>query len=118
MENWSDELIQIERHGWEALCSSDADAYYRRHLTEDAMAFPFGVLNREEALDAMARADPWSRYEMEDPKVVRLGPDSGIVVYSVTAQRDGQDPFSAVLSSTFVRRDGEWRLAFHQQSFQ
>jgi hypothetical protein len=116
---WNNELIQIERRGWEALCSADAGAYYRQHMTEEAlMAFPFGVMDRQAALNAMADAEPWSRYEIVNPQVVPLGPDSGVVVYSVTAQRAGQPPFSAVLSSTFVRRDGEWKLAFHQQSFQ
>jgi hypothetical protein len=116
---WKDELIQTERRGWEALCSADAEAYYRQHMTEDAlMAFPFGVMEREEALTAIAGADPWSSYEIRDPRVIPLGPDSGVVVYSVTARREGQDPFSAVLSSTFVRRGGGWKLAFHQQSFQ
>jgi hypothetical protein len=115
----NNDLISIERRGWEALCSKDAASYYRQHMTEDAlMAFPFGVMNKEEALSAMAAAAPWSRYEMQDPRVVRLGPDSGVVAYSVIAQREGEDPFSAVLSSTFVRRHGEWKLAFHQQSFQ
>jgi hypothetical protein len=66
----------------------------------------------------MAEATPWSRYEMKNPRVVPLGPDAGVVAYSVAALREGQAPFSAVLSSTFVRRDGEWKLAFHQQSFQ
>jgi hypothetical protein len=54
---WNNELIQIERRGWEALCSADAEAYYRQHMTEEAlMAFPFGVMNRQEALNAMAGA--------------------------------------------------------------
>jgi hypothetical protein len=113
------ELIGIERRGWEALCSDDAEAYYRQHMTEDAlMAFPFGLMDKEEALKAMAEATPWSRYEMKDPRLVPLGPDSGVVAYSVVAQREEQEPFSAVISSTFVRRKGEWKLAFHQQSFQ
>ena len=117
--DWNSELIQVERRGWEALCSDEAEVYYRQHMTEDAlMAFPFGVMDKEEALSAMAGAVPWSHYEMQNPRVVPLGQDSGVVVYSVTAQREGQDPFSAVLSSTFVRRDGDWKLAFHQQSFQ
>jgi len=112
------ELIEVERRGWEALCTDEAEAYYRHHMTEDAlMAFPFGVMTKEEALSAMAEADPWSSYEMADPRVVMLSPDSGVVVYSVTAQRGGQAPFSGILSSTFVRRGGDWRLAFHQQSF-
>jgi hypothetical protein len=53
---------------------------------------------------------------MKDPRVVALNQDSGVVVYAVVAQREGEDPYSAVISSTFVREDGAWRLAFHQQT--
>jgi hypothetical protein len=49
--------------------------------------------------------------------VVELGADAAMVVYAVTAEREGQPEFRAVLSSTFVRRDGRWRQAFHQQSY-
>ena len=118
-ESLAQELIEVERRGWEALCSDDAVTYYGQHLVEDAlMAFPFGLMDREEALSAMEATQPWSRYDMKEPRVIALSPDCGVVVYAVTAQREGQDPFSAVMSSTFVRRDGEWRLAFHQQSFE
>lgn len=117
-EPLAQELIQVEQRGWEALCTGQASAYYHEHLADNAlMAFPFGVMDRREALDAMAAADPWSSFHLEAPQVVTLGPDSGVVVYSVTAQREGQEPFSAIVSSTFVRREGEWKLAFHQQSF-
>jgi hypothetical protein len=118
-ESLAQELIQLERRGWDALCSDNAATYYREHLTEDAlMAFPFGLMDREESLSAMASAEPWSRYDMQSPRVISLGPDAGVVVYAVTAQREGQETFSAVLSSIFVRRDGDWKMAFHQQSFQ
>lgn len=117
-ESLTQELIEVERRGWEALCSPDAAGYYGRHLSEDAlMAFPFGIMDRAESLAAIAAAQPWSRYDMQDARVLGLGRDSGVVVYSVTAQREGQEPFTATVSSTFVRQDGEWRLAFHQQSF-
>jgi hypothetical protein len=53
---------------------------------------------------------------MADARVVQLNDDSGVVVYSVTAQRPGQEPYSAVISSTFVREEDGWKLAFHQQS--
>ena len=110
-------LIALEREGWEALSSGAGAAYYREHLTDDAlMAFPFGVLPREATIEAMAAAPPWERFEMRDPRVVVLGPDSGIVVYEVTAQRAGQEPYAAVVSSTFVRHGDAWKLAFHQQS--
>jgi hypothetical protein len=118
-DSFAQELIQVERRGWEALCSTDAVTYYQQHLAADAlMAFPFGVMDREEVLRAMAAARPWASFDMENPRVIQLGPDCGVLVYAVTAQREGQETFAAVLSSTFVRRDDNWRLAFHQQSFE
>jgi hypothetical protein len=80
------------------------------------MAFPFGVLDRQQALEAMESAPPWSTYDMQDPRIITLTTDSGIVVYRVVAQRPGQPLYTATTSSTFVRRTGTWQLAFHQQS--
>jgi hypothetical protein len=113
----AERLIALEHEGWEALSSGAGGAYYRERLTGDAlMAFPFGVLTREATIEAMDAAPPWERFEIRDPRVVALGPDSGVVVYEVTAQRAGEDPYAAVVSSTFVRDGDTWKLAFHQQS--
>lgn len=112
-----DELVEAEHEGWTALSSGRGGSHYRDHLTDNAlMAFTFGVLSREEAIEAMESAPPWARFEMRDPRVVVLTQDSGVVVYSVVAQREGQEPYSAVVSSTFVREDETWKLAFHQQT--
>ena len=112
-----EELVALERAGWDALCSPQGADHYREHLADGAlMAFPFGVLDRAQALEAIASAPPWSSYAMTGPRVVRLGEDAAVVVYAVTAQRAGSPPFTAVLSSTFVRHGEQWRLAFHQQS--
>lgn len=112
-----EDLVALERAGWDALCSPRGADHYREHLADGAlMAFPFGVLDRAQALEAIASAPPWSQYAMTGARVVRLGEDAAVVVYSVTAQRTGSPPFTAVLSSTFVRSAPHWRLAFHQQS--
>jgi hypothetical protein len=112
-----EEFIALEREGWDALSTPAGADYYRDHLTDDAvMAFPFGILGRRQSLEAIASASPWSRYQMTDAQVVRLGPDAAVVVYAVRAQREAQTEFTAVISSTFVRRDEKWQLAFHQQS--
>jgi hypothetical protein len=110
-------LIALEHEGWDALVSGEGGRYYREHLTDDAlMAFPFGVLTREATIEAMEAAPAWERFEIADPQVVALSDDSGVVVYEVVAQRPGEAPYSAVVSTTFVR-DGEvWKVAFHQQS--
>jgi Domain of unknown function (DUF4440) len=112
-----DRLVELEHEGWTALTRGEGGAYYREHLTDDAlMAFPFGVLGRDEAIAAMESAPAWGRFELREPRAVALGEDRGVLVYHVDAQRPGDDPYSAVVSSTFVRTSAGWRLAFHQQS--
>jgi hypothetical protein len=110
-------LIAAEREGWTALTTADGGAYYREHLAANAlMAFPFGVIDRDQAIEAIESAPPWAEFELRDPRVIALTDASGIVVYSVTARRDGDEPYSAVASSAFVREGGGWKLAFHQQT--
>jgi len=112
-----DVLVNLEREGWEALSSGRGGAYYGEHLTDNAvMAFSVGVMTRQEVIAAMESAPPWSSYELIDPHVVALTDDVGVVVYRVSAQRAGDEPYSAVISSTFVRHAAGWKLAFHQQT--
>ncbi|MDQ1615983.1 MAG: hypothetical protein QOJ60_1922 [Actinomycetota bacterium] len=111
------ELIEAEREGWQALTTTEGAAYYERNLTTAAiMGFPSGVMTRSEALDAMRSAPPWSSFEILEPRVVELTQDCGVLVYQVVAQRVGQRPYRALISSVYVRHDDRWLLAFHQQS--
>jgi hypothetical protein len=110
-------LVDLEREGWAALVAGNGGAYYRNHLSANAlMAFPFGVLTRAAAVEAMDSAPPWDSFEISDTRVVELGQGAAILAYRVVAQRRGQEPYAAILSSTFVRDGEDWKLAFHQQS--
>ncbi len=113
-----DVLVGLEHEGWEALAAGRGGDYYREHLTEDAlMAFSFGVLSRAATLAAIEAAPPWESFQIEDAQVVELAADSGVVVYRVMARRAGDaQPYRAIVSRTFVRRDGTWKLAYHQQT--
>jgi hypothetical protein len=110
------EIVEAEGEGSRELSAGQGGQYYRQHLTDDAlMAFSFGVLEREQAIVAMESAQPWASFEMTDVRVVELSADSAVVVYRVQARRAGEDPYDAMIASTFVRR-GVWKLAFHQQT--
>jgi hypothetical protein len=115
-----DELIDLERRGWEALSASpdEATAFYDRVLdAEVAMLLPGGMVidDRASALAAMG-GQPWASYALADERVLALGDDAGVVLYAVVAERSGAPAYSALVSSTYVRRDGGWRLAAHQQT--
>ncbi len=112
-----DELLAQEQAGWEALSAGRGGDFYASHLAEQAvMVFPFGVLGREDALSSMNQAPPWSSYTISDAQVVPLGAESATLVYRVVAQRAGDEKYEAMINSTFVRSDGQWLLALHQQT--
>ncbi len=114
-----DDLIALERQGWEALSADGptAGAFYDRILDEQCvMLLPGGMVldDRAGIVEAMS-GRPWSRYALEDPRCLRPTADTAVVHYGVVAERDG-DEYSALMSSLYVRRESGWRLAFHQQT--
>ncbi len=114
-----DELIDLENEGWHALSAGGAEAtdFYGRVLDDDVVMLLPGDLrldDRDAILESMSGA-PWTSFALEDAQVLALGTDGAVVAYGVVAARDGGE-YSALVSSAYVRRDGAWRLAFHQQT--
>lgn len=113
-------LIELEEQGWQAL-SSEGEAgkkFYSAVLHDDAiMLFPGGVFinGKEKILESLA-AQPWRAFQIEEPQVISLSENAGVLVYRVTAQREGGDPYVALISSTYTLSDGTWKLVLHQQT--
>lgn len=115
-----DDLMDVERRGWHALSTSGRAAvdFYERVLDDAVvMLLPGGTVldDRDQIVRSMS-GQPWSSYALEVHAVLRPTPDTGIVAYGVVAERAGMPPYSALVSSAYVRRSGGWRLTFHQQT--
>ena len=115
-----EKLLELEVQGWEALSSGQdvAQRFYRSLLADDAvMIFPGGMLLRgkEEILESIS-AQPWESFRFDETDVVSLSEGAGAVVYRVTAQRGSAEPYVALISSLYVFRGDEWKLALHQQT--
>ncbi len=112
------ELTDLERRGWTALSTEGAAGpfYDEVLVAEPLMLLPGGLQLDDRAMivDSMGGA-PWDAYELEDLRVVPLGDDAGVVAYGATATR-GDTEVSSLFASTYVRVDGAWRLAVHQQT--
>ena len=110
-------LIALERAGWEALTGGRGVAFYQEvFLDEGLMLFPVGTFGKADALQALATAPPWARYELRQLRVLPLSESTASVVYDVEASRAEQPPYRAVMSSTYVWRQGTWKLALHTQT--
>ena len=118
MSGLAEELLALEREGWDALSGTAGAAYYEEHMADDGlMVFGGGiVMSKTDVLASIARVAPWTRYRIEAPRTLALGADAGALIYRAVAQRAGQPEFRASISSVYVRRSGRWLLALHQQS--
>lgn len=113
-----DELLQLERRGWDSLCRSEGGAFYGELMTPEAvMVLVNGmVLDRDTVAASLDGAPPWADYRLDDARVIPVGADSAALVYRATATRNGEAPFTALMTSVYRRVDGEPRLALYQQT--
>jgi len=113
------ELFQLERQGWQALSTAgDAGRNFYADLPHDdaVMLFPGGlrIEGRERILESLGM-QPWRTFELTDLRSIPLSPEVTTLIYRVTAQREGSEPYSALVSSTYVRQR-DWTLVVHQQT--
>ena len=114
----TDELLALERAAWEALSTDGAaTAFYAEGLADRVlMLLPGGmVIDDRDAVIGSMQGAPWSSFELTDERVHRLTDTSAVVAYRATAHR-GDQGYTALFNSTYVREGGAWRLSLHQQT--
>jgi len=114
-----DELLPLERAGWDALCSSRGGEFYGGMMTDDAVfvLVDGSALTRDEVVASLDGAPAWDGYEISGARIVEVGKDSAAIVYRARAVRaDLPAPFEALMSSVYTVRDGRPRLALYQQT--
>ena len=113
----SEEVLGLEREAWRVLSTDGAAAFYDRVLADDVlMLLPGGLVidDRQAVVDSMS-GPPWDRFELAEERVLELNDQTAVVAYRAIAHRSDQD-YEAWFNSTYVRSDGEWKLALHQQT--
>lgn len=105
-------LMQIKHE-----LTTDTGPSYRRHLAEDAVVIvPGAILDKDATITAMAQSPGWSRFDVEDVRLVELADGVAAVTYSFRAHRAPDTDYSAVLTSVYARDGDAWRLRIHQQT--
>ena len=113
-----DELYDIEEGFW--LKGRD---HFLDHLDEQCLlAFPqvgqmHGVYSRDE-VTSTASTEPgrWRDLKVSDRQMIQPTPDLSIISYRAEVLRGDGEPYAAMVSSGYARRQGGWKLAFHQHS--
>ena len=111
-------LLELEREGWDALCESRGGGFYGELMLDDGLMVLVNgfVLTRDAVVDSLNGAPAWASYELSDERVVPMGTNAAALVYRAVAQRDGEEPFEAIMTSVYHLVDGKPRLAVYQQT--
>jgi len=113
-----EDLLTIERQGWDALCTGTGSDFYGQTMTSDGqMVLANGMaLTRDSVVAALRGAPTWDGYDIADVRLVTTGQDSAALVYRGTARRDGEPDIVCIMTSVYVRVNGTWRLALYTQT--
>ncbi len=115
MATIEDSLWVLEQKLW----VEDAD-FCARLLTDDCVLLmppPAGVLTKDAAIEWIKVTPRWAGVRFGGRRVVRLSDRILLLAYSATAHRRKElGTHRALVSSVYVNRDGNWNLAFHQQT--
>jgi hypothetical protein len=112
------QLLEVEKRLWR----NDAELYHDNLTDEALLVFPeTGVITRDVAVDAIlvenAEGRRWAEVDFEEVRSVQLTEDVALLTYRVTARWEHEaSEYPALASSVYVKREGAWKLAFHQQS--
>lgn len=110
MSEATDLVIALERGFW---THADDPGYFREHIAEGGLMViePMGFVEKQQSV-AMTADAPWGDVEMLDVKAREVTSDCIVVAYHGRGRRPTDEaPYQGSIASTYVRQDGEWRLA-------
>lgn len=112
-----EELLAIERGLW----TNDPELYRASLLPDAMLVFPeTGPIGRDFAVEAIraevAENRKWAEVRFEDVSARELTSDVSVLVYKAFARWNHEERGSwSLASSVYVRSNGTWKLAHHQQ---
>ncbi|SEB70988.1 protein of unknown function [Paramicrobacterium humi] len=113
-----EELLALERAGWQSLCNGMGAEFYERAMVLDGLMVLAGgfALDREGAIASLRDAPPWDSFDISDERFVQVSDDVVVLKYTGAAHRGSEPEFVALMTSSYVRVRGEWRLALYTQT--
>jgi uncharacterized protein (TIGR02246 family) len=114
-------VTSIEKNLWDAWKNNDT-AVFQQHLADEAVGVgPQGVLAGKDQLIRQMTDKPCDvrDFSFSDWEVHQISDDTVLVTYKAKqdATCDGtQIPAEVVASSVYVKRDGKWLAASHQET--
>ena len=112
------DAIAKEKAIWEAIDKKDYDGFGAMLAADQLEILPEAVHDKTASIDGVKQFEP-SEVTYTDWKYLPIDKDAFVVIYTVAFKGKFQGkefpPTTARASSAWVKRDGKWLAAFHQE---
>lgn len=111
------ELFDIEQGFW-----LGGKEHFLDHVDDKCLlAFPqagemHGVHSRDQVAATATMPNRWRGLTMGDRHLLHGAEGAAIISYRADVTRADGEPYTALVSSAYLRRPNGWKLAFHQHS--
>lgn len=108
-------IWEFERSLW-----TGSAEHYRDSIADDCLMVipkPPYVMSGVKAIEAVSDTPRWSKLDLDEQRIERVGDDIIVIAYKAEANRDGAEPYIAYCTSTYSRgAGGTWQVVQHQQT--
>jgi hypothetical protein len=109
-----DDPLALERGFW----TGNAE-FYRQNLDAvcvTAFTEMAGAFKKDEVAGMIKDSDRWRDLDIDVKAFLEPVPGLALLTYQVRATRKSGEPYAAVVSSGYVKRDGAWKMVLHHQT--
>jgi hypothetical protein len=110
----SDDPVAREKQVWDAIKKKDYDRFASFLAEDQVEVFAWGANDKAGSINGIKQAN-LSSATLSDFKTLKVGDDVVVVTYMVKGSGD-LSPTGARDSTVWVKRDGKWLAAFHQDT--
>ena len=107
-----DDFLPLEKQFW----TGNAD-WYRKNLDDSCLvAFTemSGLYGKEDIAATIKDEARWRNLDLSVKGFLEPAPGVAILTYEAHATRANGEDYAALVSSGYVKRNGSWKMAFHQ----
>ena len=109
------DLLALEKKFW------TGDSKFYRDNVDDSCLIAFGadmagVMSNKDVAASAKDGNRWRNLELELKGLIEPSDDVAILSYEAHATRGNGEPYSALVSTGYAKRDDGWKMMFHQQT--
>jgi hypothetical protein len=114
MSALSNDLLALEKQFW----FGDAE-FYRQNLDDSCLvvfAEMAGPMTKDRIAGMAKDGNQWKKLDLDFKGLIEPTANFAIVSYHASGTRLDGTPHEANASTGYIRRNGGWKMAFHQQT--